>query len=156
MIKKNLRENIGRIVYPMAVSSVEELRMSCLDAEKTFLKRDFRQQPSVPVGTCYQRQINELYKDQETQPVREETFDEVAAVRLVNASNSTPRQTLVCWNCRQNGHMFMDCPAEERSIFCYRCGKPDVIAPNCVNCRNRNFPRNEGRAGDHRSSHNPQ
>ncbi|KAI8116190.1 hypothetical protein CVS40_11702 [Lucilia cuprina] len=68
MIKKNLRENIGRIVYPMAVSSVEELRMSCLDAEKTFLKRDFRQQPSV--ANRYQRQINELYEVQETHLVK--------------------------------------------------------------------------------------
>lgn len=155
MIKKNIREAIGRIVYPMAVASVEELRMCCLDAEKTFLKKEVRPQP--PVINRYTRHVNEMYNEpQEIQKNIDVDSEEVAAIRLGSTNNSASKTPLICWNCRQNGHMFMDCPADQRTIFCYRCGKPDTIAPNCDNCRNRNFIRNEGKAGDHRSTNIPQ
>lgn len=39
-----------------------------------------------------------------------------------------------CWNCRQVGHRFHDCEAPW-TRFCYRCGSPDVITPNCPKCR---------------------
>ncbi|KAH8394340.1 hypothetical protein KR215_002499 [Drosophila sulfurigaster] len=40
----------------------------------------------------------------------------------------------ICWNCRQPGHGFRDCISGTRSIFCFRCGKPDTYSPQCVNC----------------------
>lgn len=45
--KRNLKESLAKIVYPMAVNSVEQLRMECLDIERTFTRKDPRnlQQP---------------------------------------------------------------------------------------------------------------
>lgn len=149
MIKRNLRDNVGRIVYPVNVNTVEELRICCLDAEKTFLKKDIRM-----VSNHYPRQVNEL--TEEYQRPNETENNEVAAINLKNPNNQMAKAIIICWNCRQNGHVFMDCPSNERAIFCYKCGKPDVISPNCVNCRNRNFHRNDGNAGDPRSIMNPQ
>nr|XP_041631159.1 uncharacterized protein LOC121502206 [Drosophila kikkawai] len=41
---------------------------------------------------------------------------------------------LTCWNCGQTDHGFSDCPSAERKIFCYRCGKPEVVTPSCPVC----------------------
>lgn len=60
MIKKNLKESVGKLVYPMAVSSVEELRMACLDVEKTFIRKDIRFQPAT--SNRYTRQVNEFMR----------------------------------------------------------------------------------------------
>lgn len=69
--------------------------------------------------------------------------------------NKPTKNPLICWNCRQNGHMFMDCPSTERTLFCYRCGEPEVKAPNCSNCKSKNYIRNEGTAWNRRSNETP-
>lgn len=40
-----------------------------------------------------------------------------------------------CWNCGQGNHTHRMCKAP-RKQFCYRCGKPNVIAPNCT-CKHK-------------------
>ncbi|CAD7089964.1 unnamed protein product [Hermetia illucens] len=41
---------------------------------------------------------------------------------------------LVCWNCRQIGHLFEDC-WEDPKVFCFGCGRPNTRKPVCPNCR---------------------
>ena len=51
--------------------------------------------------------------------------------------NSAPpndnRTTIKCWNCSKPGHRFQNCE-ESRTKFCFKCGKKDVISPECPNC----------------------
>ena len=51
--------------------------------------------------------------------------------------NSTPpnenKTTIKCWNCSKPGHRFQNCE-ESRMKFCFKCGKKDVISPECPNC----------------------
>lgn len=141
--KKNLRENIGKIVFSMNVSSVEQLRMACFEAESNFPKRDSR---SIPEPSRIQRQINEIYAEPEN-PFKGNLPQENPDVAAING--------LICWNCRKPGHMFMDCESEQRNIFCYRCGKPDVISPRC-DCRQGNLRKNGGKPGNRRSREKPE
>lgn len=46
---------------------------------------------------------------------------------------------LICWNCSKSGHKFEDCLGE-RGIFCYGCGSPNILKPNCAKCNK--FPKN--------------
>lgn len=39
----------------------------------------------------------------------------------------------ICWNCGKSGHRFKKC-SEPRKVFCYRCGKENVVAKNCPKC----------------------
>lgn len=43
-----------------------------------------------------------------------------------------------CYNCRQKGHWFMECPIERTRVFCFRCGKDDLITPECPECSPKN------------------
>ncbi|RYE18040.1 MAG: hypothetical protein EOP45_14750, partial [Sphingobacteriaceae bacterium] len=42
-----------------------------------------------------------------------------------------------CFNCLEMGHGFTDCPAPVTRIFCFRCGREGVVAPEC-GCRQKN------------------
>lgn len=50
-------------------------------------------------------------------------------------------QFLVCWNCDDIGHTYMDCTASRR-IFCYGCGAKNCIRPQCPTCSVRNLQGN--------------
>ncbi|KAH8279029.1 hypothetical protein KR026_001927, partial [Drosophila bipectinata] len=55
--------------------------------------------------------------------------------------------SLVCWNCRKEGHRYQDC-ASKRKIFCYGCGLPNAYKPSCERCtknshRNTATPRSK-------------
>lgn len=54
----------------------------------------------------------------------------------------THRSTVVCYNCKKNGHLFRECKEKVSRIFCFRCGKDDNLAPTCSNC----FPTKNGEA----------
>lgn len=43
-----------------------------------------------------------------------------------------------CYKCRQQGHLFKECPNEAKyKFFCYRCGKGKVTIVKCPNCKDR-------------------
>lgn len=50
----------------------------------------------------------------------------------------------ICWNCRDIGHTYVDCTANERRIFCFGCGENGVIKPRCAKCN----PGNAGTGGN--------
>lgn len=136
--KSNLKESLGRIVFPMFVSSIEQLRIACAEAERNFLRKDNRYVP--PHSARLVRQVNEasievhrMNDDQNEQ--------EIAAMGVM----------VTCWNCQKTGHVFKDCISTERHIFCYRCGKADTITPYCQNCKSGNGKRNVVKAGNQRS-----
>lgn len=45
-----------------------------------------------------------------------------------------PNEYVICWNCRDIGHTYVDCLANERRIFCFGCGESNVIKPRCARC----------------------
>lgn len=46
---------------------------------------------------------------------------------------------VICWNCRDIGHTYVDCMAAERRIFCFGCGESNVIKPRCPKCNSGNW-----------------
>lgn len=64
----------------------------------------------------------------------------IAAVQeenLADVSAATSRGSRgPCWNCQGTEHTYRDCLAK-RSVFCYGCGKANVLKPNCIPCRER-------------------
>lgn len=41
-------------------------------------------------------------------------------------------QPPLCWNCRKNGHLWRNCPAEKK-LFCYICGTQGKTVTTCKN-----------------------
>lgn len=57
-----------------------------------------------------------------------------------NVNNQRPQFNttfVVCWNCLDIGHVYMDCPTPSRGIFCYGCGERNILKPNCRTCQGK-------------------
>lgn len=151
IIKVNVKENIKMVVYPMSIATVEMLRVECKEAERNFPRRDPR--PVAP-HTRPTRHVNEVALDEyefDEHETHREAPECISAIR----TNIQQNRTIVCWNCRAEGHMFMDCPSSERGLFCYRCGRPNTITPRCQNCQSGNSKRGVANPGETRPSENP-
>lgn len=155
IMKRNVNSNLARIIYPLSVSSVEQLRIECNEAERNFPRRETRNLQPLP---RVNRQVNELYFEEKSDTVSQVYTDpelvEVEALRDVQQQQQQ-KQTLICWNCRISGHVFMECPVEQRSLFCYKCGKPNVTTPKCPICQQKNITTGVGRTGNSRQKENP-
>lgn len=56
----------------------------------------------------------------------------------VTQNNSDMPNAGECFKCRQQGHLFKECPNEGKyRIFCYLCGKGKVTVVKCPNCKDR-------------------
>lgn len=59
-----------------------------------------------------------------------------------SASEAKQRKS-VCYNCKSSQHYFNDCDQAITRVFCFRCGKDDVLAPNCECKKLREQSKNE-------------
>lgn len=152
IMKKNVKESVGRIVYPMMISSVEQLRMECNEAERNFPRRDMR---NIPPPQRPIRHVNEVYMNNQEYPYADDEphlYEDMTEIAAMNTDQSHVKQ---CWNCQSHGHVFMECPSSQRSLFCYRCGKPGVTKPRCPVCNLENQKRGVGTTGNPRRTENP-
>lgn len=44
---------------------------------------------------------------------------------------------IICWNCKDVGHTFIDCPHDLRHKFCFGCGRENVRKPYCFHCQRK-------------------
>lgn len=135
ILKSNLRQDIGIIVYPMNIYTVEQLRYECKEIERTFMKKEsISSFPKARVNHPRQTYVNEVYHNTENEAdLLEEIQYENRKTKA--SSNQAGSSGLICWDCRQPGHVFMDCPVPSRNLFCYRCGYAGVKSFYCPQCK---------------------
>ncbi|XP_017839865.1 uncharacterized protein LOC108597697 [Drosophila busckii] len=153
--KRNLEEPLRQIIFPMQVYTKDHLRDSCLETERVF----GGEQKKYNMG-YRQREREEMRPGRLAElvesPTREETANVSEAVEEVQiGTTSAPRQSLICWNCKRAGHVYMACEQEQRSLFCYKCGLDDTVTPKCPNCGTGNAKRGVANTGEPRPSTRP-
>lgn len=47
----------------------------------------------------------------------------------------TRNDAVICWNCKDIGHTFVQCDLPRQSIFCHSCGMAGVLRTQCTNVR---------------------
>ncbi|KAI8116246.1 hypothetical protein CVS40_11645 [Lucilia cuprina] len=109
IMKTNLRTPMAQLVFPIRIFGLSHFRTECKKAESLLQT---------------QRQS---YSNRQFAPrVHELDYDESAPAEVdLDAINSSTRY--VCWNCRQPGHGYMDCPSASRRLFCFKCGMENTV-----------------------------
>lgn len=155
IIKRNLRQNLAQIVYPIQVNSMEQLRDECREVERNFIKRTAEPMPVPPTSrfVSHRRQVSEVCEDQE---FGENDVDEVRFPSKSSRPYSAKGESkdIICWNCHYVGHVWMECGSKKKNIFCYKCGMADVVVPECPKCSG-NKSRGVTRTGESRSTQTP-
>ena len=153
IIKRNVKENISRMIYPMQIWSVEHLREECKQAEE-HLSRSYQRAPNAYPNarpTQNRGQVHEVHSEEPQSCVIEEPIEEIVE-ELIPA----PRKADVCWRCFKTGHRHQDCTVVNNRIFCYKCGRDKVVVSNCPDCKARgNSKRNAVQSGELRNPMNP-
>jgi len=120
VLKNNLRPEIRHEILNVEIRTVQELRETCRRRE-VFLD-EVKKIHGYAKASPFRREISEISQDPKERSEQEaETELEIEAF------------SLVCWNCRKEGHRYQDCLSERR-VFCYGCGTPNTYKPSCAKC----------------------
>lgn len=147
LVVENMKMSYKRRLALEDIRSVEDLAQKCyrFDAleQNLFNPRSRGGNP-------------EIHMVEVEDEVDEEEVNAVAVSRpprSVNIEEVRPQQNnrnnyfeATCWNCRQNGHAWRQCP-EPKRVFCHVCGFAGKISFNCPNKHQSNqnrtpFPKN--------------
>ncbi|XP_043069923.1 uncharacterized protein [Drosophila bipectinata] len=114
IIKMNLRERISKIVYPIHVTNLEQLRHECHDAERMLATRWSRQtaEGEHQRGFSYRPRVEEVEDQQED----EDGWPEEGEVEALHRQEkSRDKSTLNCWNCNERGNTFWELNINKQS-----------------------------------------
>lgn len=125
-VMRNMRPFYMERLSLVDVNSISELASFCkrLDNVKYSIENRYGEKAK---GRVYN--ISELYPEDDDDTTSHE-------VETLNIRKYKPKQVskaIICFNCKKSGHHFNECQ-EDRKTFCFRCGKEDVILPNCSKC----------------------
>jgi len=121
ILKRNLRPDIRKEILFLPISSISKLREYVSKHE--LLDEELSRSTTRPNAAG--RQVAEVEFSSPDCSLGEPEAIEAFAVR---------NSPLSCWNCKQVGHRWDSCPSTEWHRFCWGCGLPDVVKPNCPKC----------------------
>lgn len=117
MLKNNLKPSMASLVFPMKIYGLQHFREECRKAEQLLAN---------------QRQASQAYKQTYNQRVHALESEEPNEWEVEAISRQA---NYICWNCKEKGHGFVECPSNIRNLFCYGCGWENVTKPRCPQCQ---------------------
>jgi len=139
-VKRNLCEPLKQYVFPIRAYTLEHLRDECREAERAFAEEvgRARQTPrAVPPRRLEFRgqRVDEVqYSSIPDQNFRTVVEHENEGGLVEAIQSASQRKAVVCWNCKQAGHVYKQCETPQKSYFCFKCGRADTFTPKCPNC----------------------
>lgn len=135
LIRRNLLPYIQTQLALHYTDTITELTAVCKSIEETAVRTQKFQPPPtnyrqlLEPELAYRKPASNYYTANQS-VARIEANDVPSSYSADNISSSA----VLCWNCGKQGHRFKKCSIP-RKIFCFKCGKGDVVASNCPNCQ---------------------
>lgn len=136
ILRRNMRADLQKALIMHHFESVVELRDACRKHESLWSQlgdvgQQFRRRAIAEIQNC-DDDVDDQFD-----------YDDVEEINENPVNHQLRDQTYyVCWNCRELGHAWQNCPSTQRTIFCYSCGKQGVVKPNCPKCNPGNIQPN--------------
>lgn len=136
ILRGNLKGAMAQLLFSVPVTGLAQFCKECRRAENLLNN---------------QRQTSGRYPGKD---VLELNYNLPKEENILAVDALATTKKLICWNCRTEGHTFVDCLEEKQNIFCYKCGLENTMTPRCPNCQgNRGV--NVSRMGMEARSKNP-
>lgn len=131
IVMGNLHPKYYEVLTPREPQTFQDLETRCKELERR-----------RAMESCYKPPPRDLLTDEEFGPVFESksSWTKVTPCKKVNVMPAEVQVEVdvtkidqkkgYCWNCHLPGHTYHACLAP-RTVFCYKCGKPNSYAPLC-------------------------
>lgn len=130
IVKKNLLPSFTEKLCLQDINSFDDLKSLCRRIEQSLnLVNKFRPPPSQR----YSLEPDLAYHGVAKSKVK---LAEVES-RSINVRDTTSQRfngKVICWDCREVGHVYRNCPRPRGQKFCWGCGQVDVIRSCCRKC----------------------
>lgn len=165
IVQKNLLPRFAMGVAPMELRSLNQLVEVCRRIENANVSTSGKYIQSLP----FQNYVNRPrfypnrngYRDvnvieTENQMGTQPNWN-TPEINLIRRTPTKPMDVerrpirMQCWNCGSREHRFRECGFSRRGVFCFKCGRRDVVASNCQNCPG-NMPGSSEQGGEISSS----
>ncbi|XP_030382988.1 uncharacterized protein LOC115630524 [Scaptodrosophila lebanonensis] len=123
ILRRNLRPEVQHEILNIETRSVSKLREVCRKRE-CFLD-EARRVHGYQKSTPFKRNVAEVFEENKSDIFSESDSD---------GNEEIGAMSLICWNCRREGHRYQDCVAK-RKVFCYGCGTKNTYKPACPKCQ---------------------
>lgn len=129
IIARNLNSTLGPVILGSTYDDIRQLREACIRFE-SWKKANLAEQRPAP--RVHELDVPLYYEPPAERPTEWFNGYQYPVEEVKHHVPSKP--PVQCWNCHQEGHIFVECPSPARNVFCYRCGRPDAFTPTCPNC----------------------
>lgn len=129
VLRRNMNMRLRKALWQSRSDTVEELINDCEEYERLCEEEDRQhqllQRRSMRVSELEEPQPIHYHSNQNHQQDSDPEFP-------VEALDTTH---MICWNCKDIGHVFTQCRQPRQSIFCFSCGSGGVLRNQCTNVR---------------------
>lgn len=165
ILRDNMSSELRNVTLLLKIRSVEELRVICTKYERNWALNK-RNKPTEHFNRRLSAISSDYYSSQsKTAGVSLENSDAIVnndesnllvdlqrlsfnpemipkstdhpEFSVAEISNHSNRDAIVCWNCKDLAHYYVDCPLPPQHVFCYGCGRHNILKPNCLFCQKR-------------------
>lgn len=149
ILTNNMRPGLQVALAGKKFRNISSLAQECRTHEDLWVQ--LRYNPEGNITAIAKPQIHELSKITQTNAssnntkimMASETDEDCEAneVCAMSASRHFPKSRfgskneIKCWNCGATDHLYQYCRQIKKRVFCYGCGKEEVLLPDCEVCQ---------------------
>lgn len=144
LVMKNMKSSLQFELASWIPSSLPELVQRCVNTEYTWKRLGAHPDTHVPRKHIHELEASCSFSGHISEnpnfcPIPNEQSHPTTCydINNIEAINRNTTSYVKCWNCG-GGHRFLECDTPIKGIFCFGCGRQNVLKPNCPNCTNRN------------------
>lgn len=134
ILKRNMSTSLRRALWRENFNTVADLLRLCAQYERMCQEDEriaARRRHLRINAISYEEHWNQYPNQGVNQASIDGSNHQIAALRPPNENRNEYAE---CWNCRELGHVFAQCPHPQASVFCFTCGMNGVITVTCPKC----------------------
>lgn len=136
IMRRNMLMSLRKAMWRTPVRSVDELMQACGEFEVLCQEEERQMRAAKRYGG--QGRVNEVeYGEADAEWL--DGTDAVASYEGDQYVDAMQRsggraELMICWNCKDLGHLFSQCKIPLQSRFCFSCGLSGVLKSECPKC----------------------